>query len=267
MSTYLIVDNTSYEAESTSVSQPYLRLNNNGYLPLTTDSSPITYTSTVTHTVETTTARQGYSGTILKGVGEAVDTTYHLIQRISTISTNLTKLTGITTYVGLRETQVTYRGYNTFYNEGKSISKYGSIETTSSARNNINDWITSQDSKGKMYVSITGAAFSSVKDYPYFLDLDYYSSDSSGTFSTSESYSPKMKRSEVYYINIYTGKRYSDGYESGTTYSSESDNLCTQPYNYTETVTVTDTVTETITENKIALLTNSTGTYYLAKNT
>lgn len=276
MSTFLIVNNSSYECQTTA-SQPYLKLNNNGYLPLTTDSASYTYTETHTTTSEST--------------YESVEENVNGFSGMTTVSYE-----GVETksFEIKRETITTWRSYNGGAADHKhTYSLYISLD--GAGNNSIT--FTGKDSRSDTYYETyrRSDSLSSTKNvvsltnfnYPSVDMLDSMAVSQNGnmflgeiTSRISETFESKKVTTAASLIGTQTFiTRKTSCYDTATGYiypslsitetfstTKSMPNITKTAYStvtYTLTETITETISETLTGNKTPLLTNSSRTYYL----
>jgi hypothetical protein len=278
MSTFLVVNNSSIACETTA-SEPYLKVNNNGYLPLVTESGTYTYTSTSTRTSESTYESvesdvAGYSGSTTIGVASELETTIE-IRRI-TSETNRRATSGGRAYDykstqsiymivdGVGNNSVTFTYMNT---SAAKTATYKLATSISSSKNTI-----SRTNWPLNYSTYKFASVAVSQDSNMVLAENYSSFSDTYLSSTTISGSQYVGIQGLYtrvtsHFDTLTGYKYSELLVTETFLRSKSmpnvQNYTYSDITFTLTDTFTVTVTETITKRNIPLLTNSSGTYYL----
>lgn len=263
MSTFLIVNNSSYECQTTA-SQPYLKLNNNGYLPLTTDSASYTYTETHTTTSESTYESveenvNGFSGMTTVSY-ETPETKTLEIERV-TISNHETNGFFKTTQSIYMTLDGVGNNSITFTRKFLTDDETGTFRTSDSLSSTKNTINRTNFILGTNYVIDSIAISQNGNMY-----LGRASGSHSDTYESVRSTTNYTKKTT--YFESFTGYVY-PALSITETFSSEKimPNVtiaAVSSVTHTLTETITETLTETLTENKISLLTNSSRTYYLA---
>lgn len=271
MSTYLVINSSSYECQTTA-EKPYLRVGSNAYLPLTTQRGTNSYTQTTITTSESTyesieESVSGYSGsTTFTSQGEEVES----IEIIRSTSSTWRQSGGaydISTTKSLQMTLDGRTGNNTIsYMYLHTTADYGNQGSFSTVGNIV--------SKNKFDLN-TSYNFKEVvisQDNNYFIGESYSSSYddyvSSKTRTASSLIGKQTFWTKCSYISeTLTGYTY-QSLSTATTFVTDkvAPNVTVNTtLNITHTLTdsMTETITETFTkDNNEVRLTNSTNTYY-----
>ena len=260
MSTFLVVNNSTFECE-TSANQPYLKVNNRGFLPLTTETTALTTaptTSTSTYTVEST----GYTGSLITNVGEVSAQT--TCSALCGYQKDRQRTTSSTVYAYVYATNTNSPEREIFsisgYNESQS-EILTTVTTMTKSTSNVN----LRSTGGVAINRVVGIDRVST----YNADKGLLSiAESTSTSSTSRTYLNNRSTTDIYsWMSFYNVSEYS-GAESVVVSSTTRSPLC-PTYTQIETTsesTYTTSGIEITTLNTERALTNSSGTYYIVEN-